>query len=1302
MGFPIHDRFGQVDLVQRELHLRESVTSEQFIEHSQGKTLDQLQEERGLADPINLINSDDFVIGLPEGEISESQQGNGPGHRYIQDPSDPGSVIDMRHFLEAARTGFFGEWLGAGVEVQQGILDVRRPGGFPSAWENEDYKSNFFGVVFRNNYYDPDGDISEQFDEFFTDLKNDELKGFVPAVEYLIQDGIDLAKDGKRALQQLDEKIERQIEQLSNSPESQQLRDRLRNALDRLRASIDPPVYAQEVEDGLESAEVQSSPLVLDLDGDGIELTAKEDWLVRFDVDGDGFREPTGWVKTDDGLLVLDSNNDGYINDNSEFFGNLTTSGFTELRTIDDNNDGFISSADSTFNKLQVWRDLDQDGYSDVQELFSLSKLNITRIKAVANKVNINNAGNTIKETTFYELGDGTKREIVDVWFSFDQLNSYYDPISTFNTSVVITQEILNLPNLKGYGNLPDLRIAMAQDTTLLNLVKDFDQKSTQGQFNQASQLVKPILFRWAKTDGLDPNSRGGYVDARALGFLEKFVGQNFLQGGTNPNPAGGNAVNLINQTFTSLTHALSTRLTVQATPLTVELDALSDRLVMDESIDFNSILSELKQNIIDNKNSPSEQSANTVSVLAGFIGEQPEAYKNFALSNLDFSYYFSELSSHTFLGDANNNTVTGTDTQDILFAGAGNDTIQAGKGADILDGETGNDSLYGGGSNDTYIFAKGSGQDTMSDYDMVKTAHLPPNIVSGGDNDTLIFGNGITRSNLTWDFNGRDLAFSLTDSASDKLSIPNLVNSFYFIENIAVAGSTLTYDEIMTKKIWTDSVAVNSLNWSRSAIFFDGLAGNDTITSGNFNDKLLGGDDNDSLTSNGGDDTLDGGNGNDTLNSGAGNDSLNGNDGNDLLNTADGNDTLKGNAGDDILRGGYGHDAYYGDAGNDLLEDTYNNNLSDLDTLEGGAGSDTLKGGGNNDTYIFVKGYGQDVISDYGTSKSAHLPAKTVDGGSNDTLSFGNGITRNNLTWDFDGKDLTFSLTDATANKVIIDNYYNSQYRVETVLVEGSVLTPAEIMSAKLWLDSAGMNSLNWSQSAISFDALAGNDTIVSGNFHDQLWGGDDNDSLTSNGGEDTLYGGNGNDTLNSGADNDSLSGDDGNDDLSSSSGNDTMSGGAGDDILRGSNGHDAYYGDAGNDLLEDAYNNNLLDLDTLDGGAGNDTLKGGGNNDNYIFAKGYGQDIISDYGTSKSAYLPAKTVNGGSNDTLTFGNGITRQNLSWSFSGQDLVFSVADSVDDQLTIQNYSDSFYKIESIFVEGNLLTQEEIINGASNI
>ncbi len=52
-----------------------------------------------------------------------------------------------------------------------------------------------------------------------------------------------------------------------------------------------------------------SLPVILDLDGDGVEVSFGTQ--AAFDLDGDGFREQTAWAAPEDGFLVIDLNADG-------------------------------------------------------------------------------------------------------------------------------------------------------------------------------------------------------------------------------------------------------------------------------------------------------------------------------------------------------------------------------------------------------------------------------------------------------------------------------------------------------------------------------------------------------------------------------------------------------------------------------------------------------------------------------------------------------------------------------------------------------------------------------------------------------------------------------------------------------------------------------------------------------------------------------------------------------------------------------------------------------------------------------
>ncbi len=115
--------------------------------------------------------------------------------------------------------------------------------------------------------------------------------------------------------------------------------------------------------DMFNGAEQTSSPLILDLDGDGIETTGVKDGAY-FDHAGDGFSEQTGWVGANDGLLVYDRNGNGRIESGAELFGDNTllvdgnhaANGFEALAELDDNQDGKIDAQDAAFANLRVWK----------------------------------------------------------------------------------------------------------------------------------------------------------------------------------------------------------------------------------------------------------------------------------------------------------------------------------------------------------------------------------------------------------------------------------------------------------------------------------------------------------------------------------------------------------------------------------------------------------------------------------------------------------------------------------------------------------------------------------------------------------------------------------------------------------------------------------------------------------------------------------------------------------------------------------------------------------------------------------
>jgi hypothetical protein len=145
-----------------------------------------------------------------------------------------------------------------------------------------------------------------------------------------------------------------------------------------------PPPDGGAVDPGPGAVDCCSSPILLDLKGDGFRLTSPIAG-VRFDLNGDGQKEQTAWTEVrDDAFLVLDRNANGWIDDGWELFGDATPqplseerNGYRALAAFDDpalggNADGWISAADAIFPHLRLWTDRSHDGISQEEEITSL------------------------------------------------------------------------------------------------------------------------------------------------------------------------------------------------------------------------------------------------------------------------------------------------------------------------------------------------------------------------------------------------------------------------------------------------------------------------------------------------------------------------------------------------------------------------------------------------------------------------------------------------------------------------------------------------------------------------------------------------------------------------------------------------------------------------------------------------------------------------------------------------------------------------------------------------------------------
>ncbi len=94
-----------------------------------------------------------------------------------------------------------------------------------------------------------------------------------------------------------------------------------------------------------------TDPLVINFEGNAADLS---DEKFNFDLNADGEDELISYF-ANSGMLALDKNDDGVINDGTELFGALSGNGFADLAQYDEDGNNYIDEADSIFDDLQIW-----------------------------------------------------------------------------------------------------------------------------------------------------------------------------------------------------------------------------------------------------------------------------------------------------------------------------------------------------------------------------------------------------------------------------------------------------------------------------------------------------------------------------------------------------------------------------------------------------------------------------------------------------------------------------------------------------------------------------------------------------------------------------------------------------------------------------------------------------------------------------------------------------------------------------------------------------------------------------------
>ncbi|MEK0432158.1 MAG: hypothetical protein RL700_365 [Pseudomonadota bacterium] len=687
--------------------------------------------------------------------------------------------------------------------------------------------------------------------------------------------------------------------------------------------------------DRFRDSERTTSPLVLDLNGDGVQTTRLSKSFtqgVHFNLDAKGLPENTAWVSKEDGLLVRDLNGDGKITSGRELFGNHTllkngseaANGFEALAELDDNGDGLVDANDAAFAALKVWKDSNSNGITDAGELLTLVQAGVKSFTVSYTSSDSTDAnGNQHLQLGQFTQTDDRTQSMNDVWFNVDTARTAETDL------LAVNDEIADLPDLSHIGNLRSLHQAMVRDETgqLKLLVQQYESKALT---IERDALLQDILIHWAGVQDVDPVGRGPYIDARQLEFLELIVGRNFLQnsGGTFY-PGPGAATKLIAlfidvRTYLGVSLDMQTVCREDLAKLQLSWNEKTQTFAWDISQVVCRLRAEFESDAI--RGLLHAESLGTVFKKMGALGvdlitqiqnQGDNAGDAFKQSLFEFGHHKliflgsvrnDELSgnesNNILIGDRGNDTLSGyegndsldggadNDTlygyagNDTLSGGSGNDTLYDNEGNDSLSGGTGNDTLDGGMGDDTYVFNKGDGADTISDFDY-----------NSGNLDTLKLGIGLSAAGTVLSRVGNDLKLNW---GADSVALKTyFASGNYQIETIQFAdGTKWGMADIAAKLVQTGTAGDDQFYGLYDyANRINGMAGNDYLVGGNKKDQIDGGAGNDTLYGNEGNDSLSGGTGNDSLDGGMGNDTLTGGPGNDYLTGGAGSDRFVFNA---------------------------------------------------------------------------------------------------------------------------------------------------------------------------------------------------------------------------------------------------------------------------------------------------------------------------------------------------------------------------------------------------------------------